>query len=73
MLAADRDRLQLRLAAVLRPWTLGVHRLRLVLGLGLVVGNHISLRTLVSPPALGLVLVAGHGLGAVLGDMALLE
>ena len=73
MLATDCCGLRLRLATVLRPWVLGLHRLWLVLGLGLFMGYYVSLRTLVSSPALGLVLVAGHGLGTILGDMALLD
>jgi hypothetical protein len=72
MLAAQRGGLQPRLAAVLRSRTLGLHRLRLVLVFGLFVGlGAVSLRTLVSAFALGLVLDAGHDLGSVMGDLAI--
>ena len=72
VLAANHCDLRCRLAAVLRPRTLGLYRLRLVLDFGLFVGlGDLSLRPLVSRPALRLVLVAGHDLGAVVGDLAL--
>ena len=46
--------------------------MRLVLAFRIFVGrDDIPLRTLVQPSALGLVLVAGHGVGTVLGDVAL--
>jgi len=45
-----RGGLQLRLAAVLRSWTLVLYRLRLVLDFGLFVGlGDVSLRPLVPP------------------------
>lgn len=63
MLAANGCRCQSRLATLLRPGTLGLHRCRLVLALGLFVGrNHVPLWAVVCASVLGLVLVAGHGL-----------
>ena len=74
MLAAQRGGLQPRLATVLRSWTLGLHQLRLVLVFGLFVGlGAVSLWPLVSAPAHGLVLDAGHRLGSVVGDLAVFE
>ena len=59
------------LAAVLRSWALGLYGWRLVLDFRLFLGlGAVPLRTLVPSCAVRLVLVPGHGLGTVLGDMA---
>jgi hypothetical protein len=53
---------------------LGLYRLRLVLVFGLFVGlGAIPLWPLVSALALGLVLDAGHRLGAIVGDVAVFK
>ena len=71
MLASKRGGLQLRLAAVLRSWTLGLYRQRLVLVFGLLEGlGAVPLWPLGSAFTMGLVLDAGHRLGSVLGDLA---
>lgn len=71
MLATDRGCGKSRLAAVLRPWALGLLRLRVVLAFGLFLGrDDVPLWALVQSSALGLVLVAGSGVGTLLGDVA---
>lgn len=71
MLAADGRCFQSRLATVLRRWTLGLYRFRLVLDFRIFLGlGHLSLWPLVSDATLRLVLVAGYNLGAVLGVLA---
>src|SRR5882757_8521689 len=49
---------------------MGLYRLRLVLEFGLRMGCDVPLWPLVQSSQLWLVLVAGHGLGTVLGDVA---
>src|SRR3990172_69947 len=72
LLAAERRGGERRLAALFPRGTLDLLGLRLVLELRLLVGlGAVPLRTLVQPPALGLVLAARHDLGAVLGELAL--
>ncbi len=70
VLAAHSRGSESRLATLLRSRSLGLHRLRLVLGVGLFVGlGAISLWPLVSQQSLGLVLGARHRLGPVLGEL----
>ncbi len=72
MLAADNRRGEPRMAALLRWWSLGIHRLRLVLDVRLLLGlGAVPLRALVPAQSLGLVLGAGNSVGPLVGRLAL--
>jgi len=60
------------LAAISGLWAMGLHGLRLVLDVGLLMGlGAVSLWAVVSPSSVGMVLGAGHGLGTLVGVLAL--
>lgn len=72
LLATDGGHLQSGLAALCGPGALGVFRLRVVLAFRLHLGSDgVSLRSLVQRSGHRLVLVAGHGVGALVGELAL--
>src|SRR5437867_10845762 len=74
MLASDGRGRQPRMAAVLRLRPLGLFRLRLVLAFRLFLGlGAVPLWPVVPAPSAGLVLAARHGLGPLLGLLALYQ
>ena len=71
MLAADGGRRESGVAALLRCWAVGIYGLRVVLAVELFVGlGAVPLRSLVSAQSPRLVLGAGHGLGTIVGVLA---
>ena len=74
LLAAIRGGYQSELAAILRPRSLGLYRLRVVLDVGLFLGlGPFPLWPMVLSRQSGLVLGAGQSVGSVLGLLAVFE